>query len=90
MASPLLVVRCKKNGGKKKKIRNRAIEMRTQIACTRRLFKHDVLILPECALRRCYYPLFPDDTAAAEMLDLVTEKRAIVLQRNLGREATIL
>lgn len=80
----------KRTEEKKKKIRNRAIEMRTQIACTRRLFKHDVLILPECALRRCYYPLFPDDTAAAEMLDLVTEKRAIVLQRNLGREATIL
>lgn len=63
--------------------------MRTQIACTRRLFKHEALILPESALRRCYYPLFPDDTTAAEMLDLVTEKRSIVLQRNLGREATI-
>lgn len=50
----------------------------------------NVLILPEGALRRCYYPLFPDDSTAAEMLDLVTEKRSIVLQRNLGREATIL
>lgn len=56
---------------------------------TKILFKHDVSILPESALRRCYYPLFPDDTTAAEMLDLMTEKRAIVLQRNLGREATI-
>lgn len=72
-----------------KKKKKYAIEMRTQIACTRRLFKHDALILPESALRRCYYPLFPDDTTAAEMLDLVTEKRSIVLQRNLGREATI-
>lgn len=48
-----------------------------------------VLILPESALRRRYYPLFPDDTAAAEMLNLVTEKRTIVLQRDLRREATI-
>lgn len=52
--------------------------------------ERDILILPESALRRRYYPLFPDDTAAAEMLDLVTEKRAIVLQRDLRREATIL
>lgn len=70
-----------------KKIRNR--DAYTNRVYTKILFKHDVSILPESALRRCYYPLFPDDTTAAEMLDLMTEKRAIVLQRNLGREATI-
>lgn len=52
--------------------------------------ERDILILPESALRRRYYPLFPDDTAATEMLDFVAEKRAIVLQRDLRRGTTIL